>query len=83
MMRSASSARFVTGAFDKGFVDAAIWVSPLCTSTATKFPKVCTPLFKAAVCFPYCMAVRLSGSGTDGFVLYNAPDWHEREHLMN
>jgi hypothetical protein len=80
--RSASSARFVSGAFDKGFVDAAIWVSPLCTSRATKFPAVCTPMFKAAACFPYCMAARLRGSGADGLVLYNAPDWHERVHLM-
>ena len=81
-LHSASSARFVTGAFDKGFVDAAIWVSPLCTSRATKFPEVCTPLFKAAACFPYCMAARLNCSGADGLVLYNAPDWHERVHLM-
>ena len=28
------------------------------------------------------MAARLSGSGADGLVLYNAPDWHERVHLM-
>ena len=28
------------------------------------------------------MAARLKGSGADGLVLYNAPDWHERVHLM-
>jgi hypothetical protein len=79
---SALSARFATGAFDKGFVDAAIWVLQLCTSRATKFPEVCTQLFKASACFPYCMAARLSGSGADGLKLYNALDWHERVHLM-
>ena len=45
--------------------------------------QVCTPLFKAAACYPYCMAARLRGSGAGGsIVLYNAPDWHERVHLM-
>ena len=28
------------------------------------------------------MAARLSGSGADGLVLYNAPNWHKRVHLM-
>ncbi len=41
-----------------------------------------SPLFKAAACSPYCMAARLSGSGADGLVLYDAPDWHEKVHLM-
>lgn len=46
--------------------------------------QVCTPLFKAAACYPYCMAARLRGSGAGGsIVLYNAPDWHERVHLMH
>lgn len=63
-------------------VDATIWVSPLCTSLATRVPEVCMPMFKAAACYPYCMAARLRGSGADGLVLYNAPDWHERVHLM-
>ena len=48
----------------------------------TNFPAVCTPLFKAAACFPYCMAARLSGSGADGLVLYNASNWHKRVPLM-
>ncbi len=73
---------FNIGALDRGVVDATIWVSPLCTSRATKFPEVCTPMFKAAACYPYCMAARLRDSGADGLVLYNAPDWHERVHLM-
>ena len=81
-MCSSVNAKFNRGAFDRGTVDAAIWVSPLCTSRATKFPEVCTPLFKAAACYPYCMAARLRGSGSNGLVLYNAPDWHERVHLM-
>lgn len=83
MHGSYSSTRFVTGALDRGVVDATIWVSPLCTSRAAKFPEVCTPLFKAAACYPYCMAARLKGSGAGGtLVLYNAPDWHERVHVM-
>lgn len=52
---------------------------------AAKFPEVCTPLFKAAACYPYCMAARLRGTGAgtrQPLVLYNAPDWHERVHLM-
>lgn len=28
------------------------------------------------------MAARLRGTGAGGLVLYNAPDWHERVHLM-
>jgi hypothetical protein len=40
------------------------------------------PLFKASACYPYCMAARLKGSGADGLVLYNAPDWRNRVHLM-
>jgi hypothetical protein len=79
---SSSSPRFTAGALDRGLVDATIWVSPLCTSRATKFPEVCTPLFKAAACYPYCMSARMRGSGADGLVLYNAPDWRERVHLM-
>lgn len=80
---SYKSAKFATGAADKGLVDATIWVSPLCTSRAGKFPEVCTPLFKAAACYPYCMGARLRGSGAGGkLVLYNAPDWQERVHLM-
>jgi hypothetical protein len=77
------SAKFTAGSMDKGAVDATIWVAPLCTSRAGKFPEVCTPLFKAAACYPYCMGARLRGSGAGGqLVLYNAPDWQERVHLM-
>lgn len=45
---------------------------------------MCTPIFKAAACYPYCMAARLRGSGASSseLVLYNAPDWRERVHLM-
>jgi hypothetical protein len=72
------------GALDRGVVDATIWVSPLCTSRAAKVPEVCTPIFKAASCYPYCMAARLRGSSAkDGaLVLYSAADWKERVHLM-
>lgn len=70
------------GSLERGVVDATVWVSPLCTSRAGRFPEVCTPIFKAAACYPYCMAARLRGSGASDLVLYNAPDWRERVHLM-
>lgn len=73
----------VASAVRKSVVDATIWVSPLCTSSSTKVPEVCMPLFKAAACYPYCMASRLKGSGADGLVLYNANEWHDRVHLMH
>ncbi len=73
----------VTYSLSRSVVDATIWVSPLCTSRASKVPEVCMPLFKAAACYPYCMASRLQGSGSDGLVLYNANEWRDRVHLMN
>lgn len=80
---SYKSTRFQMGALDRGMVDATVWVSPLCTSRAAKFPEVCTPMFKAAACYPYCMAARLRGhTGPAALVLYNSPDWNERVHLM-
>lgn len=82
MRRSAANPAFDVGSLDRGVVDATVWVSPLCTSRAGRFPEVCTPIFKAAACYPYCMAARLRGSGANGLVLYNAPDWRERVHLM-
>lgn len=62
-------------------VDATVWVSPLC-SVATH-SAVCTDSYKDAACFPYCMAARRLGSGSDGLVLYNAPDWRSKVHLMD
>lgn len=73
----------VTTALKKSVVDATVWVSPLCTSRASRVPEVCMPLFKAAACYPYCMAARIQGSGADGLVLYNANEWRDRVHLMN
>ena len=73
----------VTSAISKSVVDATIWVSPLCTSRASKVPEVCVPMFKAAACYPYCMAARLKASGADGLVLYNANEWRDRVHLMH
>jgi hypothetical protein len=64
-------------------VDATIWVSPLCTSRASRVPEVCAPSFKYASCFPYCMATRRTGSASEGQVLYNAPDWKDSVTLMN
>lgn len=73
----------VTSAISRTVVDATVWVAPLCTSRASKVPEVCVPMFKAAACYPYCMAARLRASGADGLVLYNANEWHDRVHLMH
>lgn len=40
-------------------------------------------MFIAAACYPYCMAARLQGSGSNGLVLYNANEWRDRVHLMH
>jgi hypothetical protein len=37
---SYTNPKFFAGALSKGVVDATIWVSPLCTSRAAKFPQV-------------------------------------------
>jgi hypothetical protein len=65
------------------YVDATIWVAPLCSSSATNPSVACVASFKDAACFPYCMAARRAGSGHDGVVLYNAPDWRDRVHIMD
>lgn len=64
-------------------VDAAIWVAPLCPSSSAEAPRVCIQTFVEAACYPYCMAARRSGSRNNGLVLYNAPDWFDRVHLMD
>lgn len=61
-------------------VDATIWVAPLCGSEV--FSMACVSAFQSSACFPYCMAARIRGSGANGLVLYNAPDWKENVHLM-
>ena len=68
---------------DCNTIDATIWVAPLCSSDAGRQQEVCSPLFKLAACYPYCMAARRSGSAADGLVLYSALDWKERVHIMN
>lgn len=81
-----TSSDFITNSMQAGqrpVVDATIWVAPLCTSRARKVPEVCMPMFKAAACYPYCMASRLQGSGANGLVLYNANEWRDRVHLMH
>ena len=82
--RIVSDSGAMSGALERSIVDATVWVSPLCTSRASKVPEVCTPLFKAAACYPYCMAARLQGSSPwEGLVLYNANEWRDRVHLMH
>lgn len=80
---STGSDQGVVPASHRSVVDATVWVAPLCTSRATKVPEVCTPMFKAAACYPYCMAARLHATGANGLVLYNADEWRDRVHLMN
>ena len=65
------------------YVDASIWVAPLCTSTSDRVPEVCVSIFKGASCFPYCMAARRTGSRANGLILYDARDWKERVHIMD
>lgn len=63
-------------------VDATIWVAPICTSNSGVVPLFCIPTFIKAACFPYCMAIRKTGSAATGMVLYNAPTWKEKVHLI-
>lgn len=63
-------------------VDAALWVQPFCGAD-DKPSQVCLETFTKAACFPYCMAIRQSGSYNSMLRLYNAPDWLNRVHLFN
>lgn len=47
-------------------------VDPLCVSS-----------FKAAACFPYCMAVHVRGSGSQPMVLHSADEWHNGVFMLN
>ena len=62
-------------------VDAVIWVQPACAAEGA-FDEVCARTFKDAACFPYCMAARPRGSGSQGMTLYNADDWQRRVQLQ-
>jgi hypothetical protein len=62
--------------------DAALWVQPFCGAD-DRPPEVCLETFTKAACFPYCMALRQSGSYNSALRLYNAPDWMDRVHMFN
>ena len=47
-------------------------VDPLCVSS-----------FKAAACFPYCMAVHVRGSGSQPMVLHDADEWRNGVFMLN
>lgn len=63
-------------------VDAALWVQPFCGADDRPL-EVCLEAFTKAACFPYCMALRQSGSYNSILRLYNAPDWLNSVHLFN
>lgn len=62
-------------------IDAAIWVTPLCGGGDPS--PVCLESFTRAGCFPYCLAVRQSGSFNSVLRLYNARQWTDRVHIFN
>lgn len=62
-------------------VDAVIWLQPACASEGV-FDPVCARTFEAAACFPYCLAARRKGSGSQGLMIYNADDWQTRVQLQ-
>lgn len=62
--------------------DAALWVQPFCGAD-DRPSEVCLNTFTKAACFPYCMALRQSGSYNSVLRLYNAPDWLDRVHIFN
>jgi hypothetical protein len=56
-----------TDTFAQGVADAAIWVKPRCSSSNNE--AICLKEFRNAACFPYCLALRASGSGSARLVL--------------
>ena len=62
-------------------VDAVIWLQPACAGDGA-FDPVCARTFAGAACFPYCMAARRRGSGSQGLTIYNAEDWQTRVQLQ-
>jgi hypothetical protein len=62
--------------------DAALWVQPFCGAD-NRPREVCLQTFAKASCFPYCLALRQSGTYNAAMKLYNAPDWMNRVHLFN
>ena len=68
------------GCIDRA-IDAAVWVMPLCGGGAA--PRVCIKSAVDAACFPYCLAVRQTGTYNSMLTLYNQPNWIERVHIFN
>ena len=62
-------------------IDAAVWVTPLCGGGDPS--PVCLESFTRAGCFPYCLAVRQTGSFNSVLRLYNARQWTDRVHIFN
>jgi hypothetical protein len=44
---------------------------------------LCVESFKAAACFPYCMAVHVRGSGSQPMVLHDANEWVNGVFTLN
>ena len=66
-------------------VDAAIWVSPLC-STGGAVGAECLGgeglIFKRTSCFPYCLALHERASISQDLVLFSSSTWESYVHLM-
>ena len=62
--------------------DAALWVQPFCGAD-DRPSEACLETFAKAACFPFCMALRQSGSYNSALRLYNAPNWMDRVHIFN
>jgi len=66
--------------FLQGVADAAVWVRPRCSSNTNELS--CLQGFRGADCFPYCMALRVKGSGSSRLVLHSADSWKSSVQLM-
>ena len=60
--------------------DAALWVRPMCSVNTIDLS--CVESFRAANCFPYCMALHMRGSGTDPMVLHGANEWNDGVSML-
>ena len=61
--------------------DAALWIRPLCA--VDEIDPVCVASFKAADCFPYCMALHVRGSADQPMIVYGAQEWTEGVTMLS
>lgn len=60
-------------------LDATIWLVPRCDTLA---PQQCSDTAVGTSCFPFCMAARISGSGSASPVFLNAERWRSGKQLL-